>query len=118
MGWPSRGMESSSGTEIPMKDENDNTVSPKLDAQGKVVKSRLDEATLKEIASVTGGKYIHCNYDERGINDISNEILGMEKKEYQRTLQKQYINRFQYPLAVAIILLSIEFCIPEVRRRR
>ena len=110
------GIGSPEGTEIPLRDSEGKSVAPKTDGKGRIVKSRLDEDTLKEIAQLTGGSYLRCSYDEAGLNTISNEILGMEKKEYQRRLEKQYIHRYQYALALVLILLSIEFFIHETKK--
>lgn len=106
------------GSPIPIKNSEGKEVAPKTDSEGKIVTSRLDEKTLNEIAHMTGGKYLRCSYSETGLNTISSQILGMDKNEYQRRLEKQYINRFQYPLALVILLLGIEFMIPDSRKVR
>jgi Ca-activated chloride channel homolog len=106
------------GTEIPQKDEKEKSVGPKMDREGKVVISKLDERTLKEIASATGGEYLRCSYDERGVNGISNGILHLEKGDIQGLLQKKYLERYQIPLSLALVLLIAEFLIAEKRGRR
>ncbi len=109
------GIGSEKGCEIPVEDEKEKKTGPKMDKKGKVVISRLDEKTLREIARETGGKYYRCSYNEQEINEISNTILQMEKRNYQSFQSKQYVERFQYPLVLAFILLAAEPFISETR---
>jgi len=109
------GIGSEKGCEIPVEDEKEKKTGPKIDKNGKVVLSCLDEKALRDIARITGGKYCKCSYNEQEINEISNSILQMEKRNYQSFLQKQYVERFQYPLALAFIILAVEPFISETR---
>lgn len=109
------GIGSDKGSEIPVEDEKEQKTGPKMDKNGKVVMSRLDEKTLRDIAGLTGGKYYKCSYNEQEINEISNSILQMEKRSYQSMLQKQYIERFQYPLVLVFLLLAAEPFISETK---
>jgi Ca-activated chloride channel family protein len=109
------GIGTAEGVPLSMKDEQNRNVGPKMNREGKVVTTRLDEGTLKEIAKITGGKYLRCSYDEKSIADISNDILHMEKRLYTSTFQKQYIERFQLPLVLALMLLMAEPLISEKR---
>jgi Ca-activated chloride channel homolog len=111
------GIGTTEGIEIPLKDEKENKVGPKMNREGKVVISKLDEKTLKEIAGATGGHYLRCSYDEKGVNGISNEILHLEKGDIQSMLQKNYMERYQFPLSVAFVLMMTEFLIAEKRGR-
>jgi len=106
------------GVPLSMKDEQNRKVGPKTTKEGKVVNTRLDEETLKEIAKITGGKYVRCSYDEKSITDISNDILHMEKRLFMSTFQKQYVERFQLPLALALLLLMAEPLISEKRETK
>ncbi|MDQ7822918.1 MAG: VWA domain-containing protein [Candidatus Eremiobacteraeota bacterium] len=103
------------GTEIPLKNAENAKIAPKTDVKGKIVISKLDEKSLKELAQSTGGMYLRASYDERSMMAIANTILGMEKKEFGTLLQKQYIERFQYPLFMALVLLVIEALISETK---
>ena len=79
------------------------------DSKGNIVKSHLNEVTLKHIASLTGGSYIRItdlNYD---VPDIYNEWFSkMEKREIAGGMKKHYRDWFQIPLAVALLLLIWE----------
>lgn len=96
------------------------------DRSGQVVKSRLDEETLKQIALTTGGAYVRGIGPSLGLDQVFREhIAPMERREVASALQRQYEERFQIPLALAVLLLIVETLVPlrrvaraGVRRRR
>lgn len=84
------------------------------DARGNVIKSRLDEQALEKIALATGGSYIRSTSTEFGLEFLYKEKLSkMEKREFASKLSKLYEERFQFPLAAAIVLLLLEASITE-----
>jgi Ca-activated chloride channel family protein len=86
------------------------------DRKGQVVKSRLDEGTLKKIAVDTGGVYLHAAGADLGLKDLYRDhVASMEKRELASTLERRYEHRFQIPLAVALLCLVAE---PLVGERR
>jgi Ca-activated chloride channel family protein len=86
------------------------------DRAGQVVKSRLDEETLKQVAVDTGGVYLHAEGPSFGLAELYRDYIGtMEKRELESTLEKRFEHRFQLPLAAALVLLAIE---PLVGERR
>ncbi len=89
------------------------------DRKGQVVKSRLDEATLQEIATDTGGAYLHATDTAFGLAELYRDYIAtMEKRELASTLERRYEHRFQWPLVVAFLLLIGEPLIGERRRLR
>jgi Ca-activated chloride channel family protein len=87
------------------------------DRAGQVVKSRLDEETLKQVAVDTGGVFLHAAGPSLGLGELYRDYIDtMEKRELASTLEKRYEHRFQLPLVVAILLLVIEPAIGERRR--
>jgi len=79
------------------------------DSQGEVVKSRLDEETLKQIALKTGGIYVRSAAGDFGVDTIYDKgIAQLRRKEYEARLQKRYFERFQWPLGLAFVLLVVE----------
>src|SRR5215469_9296875 len=86
------------------------------DRQGQVVKSRLDEATLERIAVDTGGVYLRAAGAGLGLSGLYRDhIATLEKRELESTLERRYDLRYQFPLAVAFLLLLLE---PLVGERR
>ncbi len=89
------------------------------DRNGQVVKSRLDEDTLKKIAVDTGGVYMHAGGTTFGLAELYRDYIAtMEKRELTSTLERRYEHRFQIPLALAILLLLAEALIGERRVAR
>ncbi len=85
------------------------------DDQGNVVKSRLDETLLQNIASATGGFYLPL----RGANAMETlydrGLAPLPKSEISSRLIRRYHERFQWPLALAIAALLAEMLLPERR---
>ena len=92
------------------------------DRAGQVVKSRLGESTLQQIATTTNGYYMAA---AGGAIDLvalhRTHIDTLQKKELTSTLERRFENRYQLPLGLAILLLVIEPLIGDRRvpgRRR
>lgn len=97
------------GREIPIIDEKGRK-SVLKDNEGNIVKSKLMEDTLRSVAQKTGGIYIRAAQQEFGLKKIYEERLSkLEKKETKDKKVKVYKERFQVPLALALLLLIREF---------
>lgn len=83
------------------------------DAQGNFVKSRLNEGLLQEVAVSTGGLYVRSGGAQFGLDVIyEREFSKLEKVEFESRMQRRYFERFQWPLALAVLLLIIETAWP------
>ncbi|MGB2650724.1 MAG: VWA domain-containing protein [Candidatus Omnitrophota bacterium] len=75
------------------------------DKKGNKVKSRLMEDTLKMVADKTGGIYVRASQTDFGLREIYKERLSkLEKRETEEKKVKVYKERFQYPLAIVLLL--------------
>jgi len=106
------------GEPIPITDRAGNKAGYKKDKNGEVVVTKLDEMTLQKIALNTGGRYYNASPGEMELDKVYDDIAKMEKKELEGKLLMQYEDRFQYPLALALILIIGEFFISEKRKVR
>jgi Ca-activated chloride channel family protein len=88
------------GAPIPIIDENGKTSGWKKDAQGNIVKSRLDEGTLIRIASACQEPFI-------------NILKNYERKLLAQKVKSKKIERFQYPLLLAVMLLVFEMVLSD-----
>lgn len=87
------------------------------DSEGNIVKSHLNEELLKKIALATDGMYVRSSGAEFGLDLIYEERLSkMERREIKSQMNKLYHERFQIPLAVALILLAAEPFIGDRKR--
>ncbi|ODS31456.1 MAG: von Willebrand factor type A protein [Candidatus Scalindua rubra] len=88
------------------------------DKEGKVVKSRLDEIILNKIAIETGGAYTPAYGTQWGLANIYKNIIArMEEKQLGSKKIKLYENRYQIPLFIALILITLESLIGERARK-
>ncbi|HZI30749.1 MAG TPA: VWA domain-containing protein, partial [Candidatus Binatia bacterium] len=111
------GIGSAEGTLVRVPDGNGGTDYVR-DEKGQVVKSKLNEALLRQIAETTGGFYLPL----RGANTIDTLYTrGLEplpKSEGKERLLRRYHEQFRWPLAAAIALLLTEFLVPERKQRK
>lgn len=85
------------------------------DREGNTVISRLDEKTLQEIASVTGGRYVRASSTSIGLTEIYNEIGRMKKSEINTVMYTEYNEQFLIPAAIMFILLVADILIGDRR---
>jgi Ca-activated chloride channel family protein len=87
------------------------------DEQGNVVKSHLNEGLLQQIAGATGGFYLPL----RGANTMDvlydRGLAPLPKTEGRERLVRRYHEQFQWPLALALLLLLAELFLPERKRK-
>jgi Ca-activated chloride channel family protein len=86
------------------------------DDKGQVVKTKLNEQLLQQIATAAGGFYLPL----RGADTIETlyerGLAQMPKSEGQERMVRRYHEQFHWPLAAAMILLLAEFLLPERKR--
>ena len=86
------------------------------DRKGQVVKSRLNEDLLRDIALNTGGAYVRGLGPQLGLDEVFDQhIARMERREVDSGLERRYEERFQIPLLLALLLLLIESAIGDRR---
>ena len=106
------------GSLIPIPGEGGGTGFVK-DTNGQVVKSKLDEKRLKEIAETTNGFYIHLEDGPRTMKQLFDDGLAkMQAGEIDERLSRQPIERYQWPLGGALLVFGTAFLLRERRRER
>ena len=106
------------GSLIPVTGEDGQTAFVK-DSSGQVVKSKLDDKRLREIAQATGGFYIHLESGPRTMQQVQSEgLTKMQAAEMDVRLSRRPIERYEWPLGAALIALALSILIPERRRMR
>lgn len=86
------------------------------DRSGKIVKTKLNEDVLKEIAIATGGAYVRATQAEFGLTLLyDRSISKLEKRDIEAKMKKCYHERFQNFLSIALLLLFIEPLISDRR---
>jgi len=112
------GVGTSSGSLIPVSGEDGETSFVK-DSAGQVVKSKLDEKRLREVAQAAGGFYLHLENGPRTMQQLYTEGLAkMQAAEMDVRLSRRPIERYEWPLGAALIALSLSILIGERKRSR
>src|SRR3990172_5164527 len=87
------------------------------DRQGQIIKSRLNEITLNKIALETEGLYTPAYGTQWGLEKVyRNSIAKIEASTYKTHRVKRYINRFQIPLFIAVVLIALESFLMERKK--
>lgn len=89
----------------------------KKDEQGNDVVSKLNEAELKTIASDGQGIYTPLGNTEATADVIAKQINSAEQKNFGDSIFTDYNSYFQYFLAASLVLILLEFFIPERKKR-
>jgi Ca-activated chloride channel family protein len=107
------GVGSSDGVPIP-----EPTGGFKKDRAGQIVLSRLDETILKKMAVVTGGTYVRSVAGDMDLDAIYTDEIRrtMEAQTVSSGRKQVWEDRFQWPLALALVCLVAELMLPVSRK--
>ena len=106
------------GSLIPITTDDGETAFVK-DSAGQVVKSKLDEKRLEEIAQAAGGFYLHLGDGPRTMSQVYQQGLAkMKAAEIDARLSRRPIDRYEWPLGAALIALTISILIGERKKVR
>jgi Ca-activated chloride channel family protein len=98
------GLGSPQGSPIPA----DSAAAPEKwhhDHIGRVVLSRLDEGDLRRAARETGGLYVRAT--PAAVQHLAAELARMETRRLSSRESTERIDRFQWPLALALLALAV-----------
>lgn len=85
---------------------------PKLDEDGQPVISRLEESSLMRIAEITGGRYEHISGEARSLLGLRVDLRSLDPTPAGTDLSIIPIERYQYFVAAALILLVAAWFLP------
>jgi Ca-activated chloride channel family protein len=112
------GVGTAQGSLIPISGEDGETAFVK-DSAGQVVKSKLDEKRLREVAQATGGFYLPLENGPRTMQQIYTEGLAkMQAAEMDVRLSRRPIERYEWPLGGALVALAFSILVGERKRVR
>ncbi|HRT07145.1 MAG TPA: VWA domain-containing protein [Candidatus Paceibacterota bacterium] len=101
------GVGTPAGSEIQLLNEQ-GRVELLRDSRGEVVRSRLDEKTLREIASATHGAYFPLGPLGEGLARVQLALEELSNGAGAGPGRKLGIDRFHYPVAAVLLLLAAE----------
>jgi Ca-activated chloride channel family protein len=85
----------------------------KKDPQGNTVVSKLNEVELQQLAQATKGVYVRLTDPDQAVSAIMQQLSTIEKTELEDSAFKDYKSYFQWFLVAALVLLVVEFFLPE-----
>jgi Ca-activated chloride channel family protein len=91
------------GAPVPDYDESGNLSAYKKDGKGQVVMSRMDERKLIVIAQATGGRFLRA--EGFSADRLLDELDRMRKKEIGGGSVTDYVERYQWFLGLALLLI-------------
>ena len=107
------GVGTTSGSLIPLQSDDGGTAFVK-DGKGEVVKSKLDETRLREVAQAAEGFYLHLESGPRTMRQLVTDGLGkMQVADINARLSRRPIERYEWPLAAAIFFFAIALLIND-----
>ncbi len=110
------GIGSAEGVPIPEFDASGRARGFTRDADGTVVTSRLDEATLQTIATRTGGAYYRASPAGSELALLAAELTAGDGQEFETEQVTLFDEQYQLFLGLALALLVAELLVSDRRR--
>ncbi len=105
------GIGNPTGELIAIKDAHGNPSYLK-DRSGNVVKTALNEAMLREVATAGNGVYVRGEGVSLGLETLlQQKLAGLNRGELSSRWQKRYIDRYQIPLLIGLFCLFFEYLV-------
>ncbi len=95
---------------IPKKDKDGHTIGYEVDTEGEIIKTKPNPFLLREIAALTGGKYIHdATGDElkdifSGVIEKHRKIVGVKTRNIVRDMSQHFLGGSLLLLAIFLLL--------------
>ena len=108
------GVGETDGVPIPVY-RNGRRIDFKKDRQGRVVSTRLEEESLQRLAD--NGAYFRIARTSSSLLKITASLQRLEKTEFGAEEFEEYEEQYQWPLALALLLLVVERFVSDRRKR-
>jgi Ca-activated chloride channel homolog len=100
------------GLDAPVEPPGESGSRFKQDRSGQVVVTKLNDALLSKIAQVAGGVYARSSATGADVEAIAQAVAASGGPQAGTWEFKQYAERFQWPLALALLALVLERLVP------
>ena len=101
------GVGTEEGGKIPIK-INGKLQEYKKDGEGNEVVTKMNDATLKEMASPTNGTFMYGSNTEEVVDLVNKALQKIEKKDFESQQIADFESQFQWFLALALLVLCID----------
>ncbi|MDC0666103.1 vWA domain-containing protein [Nannocystis radixulma] len=110
------GIGSKSGEPIQKFDAEGNPDGFVTDEQGNYLMTRVDDATLKDIAKTTGGDFVLVEPDKFGLDKVSEWIRDLSKGQREDTVTAHREEGYAFLVIPALLLLALSLALPERKK--
>jgi Ca-activated chloride channel family protein len=101
-----------SGSRIPVQNAQGERTYVRYD--GQMVRSRMREDLLLQIAERTSGAYVPAGIRSMELDRIYTDYIAPKARRHlDVAAREQYVHRFQWFILFGLLLLGIEICLPE-----
>lgn len=87
------------------------------DEQGNAVQTALDENVLREVARATGGRYLPLGGQSIDSSLVNQVLAALERREGESKSTTKPIERFHWPLSLAIVFLVMAWLLRPTSKR-
>ena len=101
------GIGATDGAPIPIKRDG-TLIGYKKDRKGEAVITKLNEQTLKTIASDGKGEYLYGDNTSKTVEYIDELLLAADKKEFETKQFSDFKDQFQWFLALGLLFLVLD----------
>ncbi|MCC6277621.1 MAG: VWA domain-containing protein [Oligoflexia bacterium] len=112
------GFGTAQGAPIPERDDRGNLRGYKKDDNGQVVMSIPNDNVLASMAKEGRGAYYHSTFEQTELKNLLSDINRLEKTDFKSRLSQTYDERFQFPLAIALVFGILDLMFGDRRRER
>ena len=96
------------GTEVTWGSEVDHRMGLTPGGAGQTHVSKLDEATLERIALEGEGGYVRASAGNDDVDEVYGMVSQLSARSVSSDIRLRLVNRFQWPLALAILCFAAE----------
>jgi Ca-activated chloride channel homolog len=112
------GMAKEKGDPVPIFNDLGTRTGWLTDDNGQIVTSRLNEEILRDIARAGNGEYRRADQGGGAFRALYKELFQLERGEFQAQQITGHEDRFQPLILAALILLIVQFMLPDKRKLR
>jgi Ca-activated chloride channel family protein len=112
------GIGSASGEPIQKFDDKGQVAGYQTDDKGNYIMTRVDEPLLKQLATTTGGEYVHVDPEHFGLDKVGEWLSQLSRAQREDTVEIHRDEGFAFVVLPGLLLLSLTLALGERRRRR
>jgi Ca-activated chloride channel homolog len=108
------GVGSGLGEPIPVLDKEGRVVDYMKDREKKTIMTRMSPDVLTSVAGALGGRFVDGTREaDLGLSWVENKVKQLEKRELEKRVRTQYVDRSIYFLLAAIFFMILAFVLSE-----